>query len=389
MINILYLHAGSEMYGADKVLLELVTRLDKQIFHPIVVLPSEGVLAVELRKNKIEVHVISYPILRRKYFNIKGIVGYISEYFKATNKIYRLVKNSNISLIHVNTVAVLEGIILKRRLRVPLVWHVHEIITTPNIVYKVTSSLIGKFADQIVAVSKAVAQHLIDSGKVDKSKIKVIYNGVDNSVFNPKVSTDYLFDEFNVSRDSIRVGMIGRVNAWKGQTDFLSATVPLLESNPNLYLFLVGGVFAGEEQRMIELKKMISEIPHHNRIVLSEFRDDTPNLHNFFDIFVLPSTRPDPLPTVVLESMASGKPVVGYRHGGITEMVKENYNGLLVTPKQSELLGKAVEQLIDDEKQRTSMGRKSLRRQMECFSLKSYISNFSQLYFKLQKYKEI
>lgn len=384
MINILYLHAGSEMYGADKVLLELVTRLDKQIFHPIVVLPSEGVLAVELRKNKVEVHVISYPILRRKYFNIKGIAGYISEYFKATNKIYKLVKNRNISLIHVNTIAVLEGIILKRRLRVPLVWHVHEIITTPNIVYKVTSSLIGKFADQIVAVSKAVAQHLIDSGKVDKGKIKVIYNGVDNSVFNPKVPTDYLFDEFNVPRDSIRVGMIGRVNAWKGQSDFLSAIAPLLADNPNLYLFLVGGVFAGEEQRMIELKKVISEIPHHNRIVLSEFRDDTPNLHNFFDIFVLPSTRPDPLPTVVLESMATGKPIVGYRHGGITEMVKDHSNGLLVAPNQPILLKRVIEQLINNKEQQIGMGKNSLDRQKKYFSLKSYIFNFSKLYTELK-----
>lgn len=380
MINILYLHAGSEMYGADKVLLELVSGLDKKRFHPIIILPSEGVLAVALRQRNIEVHIVSYPILRRKYFNLHGILKYTRGYFKATNQIYKIVKSRKINLLHVNTVAVLEGIALKRKLKVPLIWHVHEIITTPKIIYKVTSMLLGRYANQIVAVSNAVAQHLINSGRINKAKIKVIYNGVDNKVFNPDVKTDYLFDEFKVPKDSIRVGMIGRVNAWKGQMDFLKATAPLLEKYPKLYLFLIGGVFKGEEQRMVDLKQFVAGLPHHERIVISDFRQDTPNLHNFFDVFILPSTRPDPLPTVVLESMATRKPVLGYRHGGITEMVKENYNGLVVFPNRPKLLGQALEKMLEDEKSRNTMGSNSLNRQVKYFSLSAYISNFSKLY---------
>lgn len=380
MINILYLHAGSEMYGADKVLLELVSGLDKQKFHPIIILPSEGVLAVALRQRDIEVHIVSYPILRRKYFNLQGVLKYVNGYFKATNQIYKIVKNRKINLLHVNTVAVLEGIALKRKLKVPLIWHVHEIITTPKIVYKVTSLLLGRYADQVIAVSNAVAQHLVNSGKVDKEKIKVIYNGVDNKVFNPNVKTDYLFDEFNVPKDSIRVGMIGRVNAWKGQMDFLKATAPLLEQHPKLYLFMVGGVFKGEEQRMIDLKNAVTALPHHERIIISDFRKDTPNLHNFFDIFVLPSTQPDPLPTVVLEAMATGKPVIGYSHGGITEMVEKNKNGLLAEPHQVNSLSNEISKLISELNRRKTMGNNSLIRQEEFFSLFSYIDNFSYVY---------
>ncbi|MDA5388283.1 glycosyltransferase family 4 protein [Loigolactobacillus backii] len=387
MINILYLHAGSEMYGADKVLLELVTGLDKKKFHPIVILPSEGVLAVALRHSKIEVYIVSYPILRRKYFNLRGIVSYTYGYFKATKQIFHIIKNQQINLIHVNTIAVLEGILLKHKLKVPLIWHIHEIITTPKVVYKVTSFLLGKYADQVIAVSGAVKEHLVSSGKINQEKIKIIYNGVDNNVFNPNVTTGYLFDEFNIPHDSLRVGMIGRVNAWKGQTDFLQATAPLLEKYPKLYLILVGGVFAGEEQRMIKLRQIAAQLPNNNRIIISDFRNDTANLHNFFDVFVLPSTRPDPLPTVVLEAMASGKPVIGYRHGGICEMVIEGYNGLLVSPNKSELLQNAVEQVVTSKELRKVMGNNSLQRQDNYFSLSAYISNFSQLYSLLTKIK--
>ena len=66
MKNILYLHAGAEMYGADKILLELTTGLNKKKFRPIVILPSDGILKDILERNGIEFYVIPYPILRRK-----------------------------------------------------------------------------------------------------------------------------------------------------------------------------------------------------------------------------------------------------------------------------------------------------------------------------------
>ena len=54
MENILYLHAGAEMYGADKILLEMVVGIDKKRFNPIVVLPNYGILFDALRKENIE-----------------------------------------------------------------------------------------------------------------------------------------------------------------------------------------------------------------------------------------------------------------------------------------------------------------------------------------------
>nr|WP_232775236.1 glycosyltransferase [Streptococcus thermophilus] len=72
----------------------------------------------------------------------------------------------------------------------------------------------------------------------------------------------------------------------------------------------------------------------------------------WIDIFVLPSTNPDPLPTVVLEAMACGKPVVGYHHGGVCEMVKEGENGHLAIPNQPAELSKANQELADNTEKR-------------------------------------
>ena len=76
MINILYLHAGAKMYGADKVMFDLIRNLDKNKFKPYVVLPTDGLLVDALRGEGVDVTVIPYTIMRRKYFNPKGILQY-------------------------------------------------------------------------------------------------------------------------------------------------------------------------------------------------------------------------------------------------------------------------------------------------------------------------
>lgn len=380
MKKILYLHAGAELYGADIVLLELLKNLDKKKFKPYVILPCDGPLVEKLKENNIWVNVIKYPILRRKYFNPSGIIRYIKEYYRYSKQINEIVRKEKINLIHTNTAAVLEGIYIKKRMNIKLIWHIHEIIVNPKFINKAISFLISRYADKVITVSEAVKRHLDSTGYFNNNEIKVIYNGVDNNEFKPDNRYDYIKEEFDIPNNAKIVGMIGRVNAWKGQQDFLNAIEITLDKYSNVYCMMVGGVFEGEEWRMKELEERISKMKNKDRIILSDYRNDTKNIHSLYDVFVLPSINPDPLPTVVLEAMASGTPIVGYRHGGICEMVKENYNGLLATATSYKELAKCINELIED-KQKCEIYRKnSLFRQKEKFSIKSYISNFEEVY---------
>ena len=379
MRKILYLHAGAELYGADIVLLELLKNLDKSKFKPYVILPCDGPLVGKLRENNIWVEVLEYPILRRKYFNPVGIFNYAKDYLIYSNKISRIVEKESIDLLHINTAAVLEGIYIKRKFKIPLIWHIHEIIVNPRFMHKLLSFLISKSADEVISVSNAVKEHLENTGYF-KKEVNVIYNGVDNSIFSPQNESDYIRKEFNIPKDSKIVGMIGRVNAWKGQKDFLKAIEMILDKHSNVYAMLVGGVFEGEEWRINELKNTINNMKHKDRVIFSDYRKDTKNIYNLYDIFVLPSINPDPLPTVVLEAMASGKPIVGYRHGGICEMVKEEYNGLLANVGDTNDLSYKIDKIVSDDKLQIFMSENSLNRQIQMFSLKSYINNFEKIY---------
>ncbi|MDU7363122.1 glycosyltransferase family 4 protein [Clostridium sp.] len=383
-MNILILHAGAELYGADKVLLELLKNIDKSKYKPYVVLPCDGILVNELKKNKIDVTVIKYPILRRKYFNIMGLIKYIKDYIKYSIKLKKFAKEKEIDLIHTNTAAVLEGILLKYILKIPQIWHIHEIIVNPKIMHKVISFLIAKNSDEVVTVSNAVANHLNLTGYFKKN-INVIYNGVDNNIFNPRNETDYLKKEFNISDKEIIVGMIGRVNSWKGQNDFIKALDIVIDKHKNVRGILVGGVFDGEEWRMEELESNIGNLRNKERVIISDYRSDTANVHNLFDIFVLPSINPDPLPTVVLEAMATAKPIIGYEHGGVCEMVINNFNGYFAKVRDIDDLSCKICKLIEEKNTRMKFSENSLIRQMEEFSLKSYVRNFEKIYDKYYK----
>ena len=379
MKRILYLHAGAEMYGADKVLLELIKGLDSKEFEAHVILPNDGVLVEALRQVGAQVSVLDYPILRRKYFNPKGIADYIRSYNFYAKQIALYAREHNIDMVHNNTAAVLEGIYLKRKLKLPLIWHVHEIIVKPKAISDFINMLMGRYADKIVTVSQAVANHIKQSPFIKDSQVEVIYNGVDNAVYYP-MDASSIREKFDIAQDALVIGMIGRVNAIKGQNDFIEAVEPLLEKNEKAVAFLAGGVFPGEEWRLEELDNRIASSSVVSQIHRIDYYDKTSELYNMFDIFVLPSIKPDSLPTVVLEAMACSKPVVGYNNGGIAEMVVDDKSGCLVKPNRPQELSNAISLLLDSSEKREKFGRVGYQRQRELFSLESYIKNFSELY---------
>ncbi|MEZ7651350.1 glycosyltransferase family 4 protein [Streptococcus sp. 27098_8_51] len=379
MKRILYLHAGAEMYGADKVLLELIKGLDSKEFEAHVILPNDGVLVEALRQVGAKVSVLDYPILRRKYFNPKGIADYIRSYNFYAKQIALYAREHSIDMVHNNTAAVLEGIYLKRKLKLPLIWHVHEIIVKPKAISDFINMLMGRYADKIVTVSQAVANHIKQSPFIKDSQVEVIYNGVDNAVYYP-MDASSIREKFDIAQDALVIGMIGRVNAIKGQNDFIEAVEPLLEKNEQAVAFLAGGVFPGEEWRLDELDKRIASSSVVSQIHRIDYYDKTSELYNMFDIFVLPSIKPDSLPTVVLEAMACSKPVVGYNNGGIAEMVVDDKSGCLVKPNRPQELSNAISLLLDSSEKREKFGRVGYQRQKELFSLESYIKNFSELY---------
>jgi glycosyltransferase involved in cell wall biosynthesis len=105
-----------------------------------------------------------------------------------------------------------------------------------------------------------------------------------------------------------------------------------------------------------------------------------PDVFAAFDVFVLPSILPEPFGLVVIEAMASGKPVVATAPGGPSETVVDGETGFLVPSSDASAMVQALEVLLADPQRRVSMGDAGRRRACEMFSLPRYVTEFEELY---------
>jgi len=186
------------------------------------------------------------------------------------------------------------------------------------------------------------------------------------------ISPDTLRKELGIEDNFIVIGMIGRVHYWKGQDYFLQIAGHLSRKFTNLHFVMIGDVFPGYEYLYGELA--ITKKTENIESIVSDlgYRADVAELLQGFDILVLPSVLPDPFPTVILEAMASAKPVVATAHGGMLEMIDEGVTGILIPvndPCQASLL---MEKLVFDKEKRKQMGEAGRKKVLEQYSLEAF-----------------
>jgi glycosyltransferase involved in cell wall biosynthesis len=386
--TILYVHSSDEMYGADLILLQLVVRLSQRGFRPVVVVPTDvpytGELSKALNEHKIRTIRLKTAIMRRKHFTPSGIFVYFWRLCISTLSLIWVIHRESADIVHSNTAAVLPGALAAFITRRPHVWHIHEIIVKPRFLWRLTSWLLPRFSKKIIAVSDSTRDHLCVGNWKNGEKTDVIHNGIDISRFKDiKGSGRMVRNEWDIRPNEIIIGMVGRISHWKGQEYFLKAASRLTNDYTDVKLVMVGGTFPGQEYLADNLRKLVSKLGLTKSVIISEFRSDIPAILDAFDIFVLPSTSPDPFPTVILEAMAAQKPVIANAHGGSIEMVDPQITGILVSPECPDEMYAAMKQLIDDPMERILMGKRGHKRLLEKFSLESFIEKWLKLYGSL------
>jgi glycosyltransferase involved in cell wall biosynthesis len=366
--HILFLQSSSEGYGSGKIILQVLRFYQNQGFFPVVVLTNEGPLQNELVQMNIPVYVKNLGILRRKYVSPTGLINRFSKNLKAYRFLTQLHKNYQFELVYSNTLAVVVGAYWAKRNQLPHIWHIHEILLGPRPLVRWLAVLLDSSTPHPIAVSQAVADHWQPFLK--KSKVQVIHNGIPYESFLEAKPT--LKQELGLSESSNLIGMIGRINPGKGQLFFIDLADRLSKSFPETHFVLVGDPFPGYEPILDEVKREIRDKRLETSVSYLGFREDIPAVMASLDIFVLPSVLPDSFPTVILEAMASGKPVVATRSGGASEMVVNGETGFLIPIGNVEEGRVALEQLIQDPDLRVQLGESGRTRVLNTYSLEAF-----------------
>ena len=385
--HILVVHNNNDLYGGDKILLELLKRLDRSRFVPFVVLPSDtrhiNRFSPELDKLGIEYRFVPLGILRRRYFKLWRLPRFAFEVLAGVWALLKIIKERKIALVHTNTNTILASAIAARITRLPNIWSIHELVLEPNSVRKALHFLIPRLATRVVTVSRAVRDHMLQDAPQFADRFEFILGGIDLEPFLSGAGRESVRREWRVSDNELLVGMAGRIARWKGQSVFAETAKLILAKHANVKFAAVGGVFDTDIFFMERFKEQVRDLGIEDRFIIQDFRADMPSVFSAFDVFVLPSTLPEPFGLVVIEAMASGKPVVATAPGGPSETVVDGVTGYLVQPSDPQEAAQAVEKLLIDPARRAQMGAAGRKRACETFALARYVKDFEDLYARV------
>ncbi len=364
--NILFTSLSGQMLGGgQRSLLLLLERLDRKKFKLFLICPSGGGLVEKAKKQGIETEIIKMG--RIKSPNVISTAATVFKFKK-------LIKLKNIDLIHTDSPR--QSFYAGRAARLtgtPLIWHVR--VSTPE--KKSFEKFLFNHAHKVIAVSKAAGQRFQGFESAEE-KVVIIYNGVDLTEFARPQPDGQLREEFDIDKDWILVGTLGQLIPGKGQDVFLKAAAQVLEQTPKAKFMIVGN---GNQLYRQKLEDLSKDLGLSGKVVFTGFREDIPRIMNMLDIAVLPSTTHlEGLSRVIIEAMASSKPVIATNSGGNPEAVEDGTTGILVPPEDSSSLAESIVDLIKDETKRNRMGEAGRKRAEKLFSIEKNISQIERVY---------
>jgi glycosyltransferase involved in cell wall biosynthesis len=243
-------------------------------------------------------------------------------------------------------------------------------------VEKILDKILSRQTPVIISNTAASRTLLINRG-IPASKIHVILNGIEPSVYDVDVDKDAIKDEMGIPRESILIGMIGRLTRQKNYDLFISMAKHLLNQQQALHFVIVG-----EGELLPHLEQMIEEHRLGNSITLTGSRKDIPTLLKAFDVFVLTSSW-EGLPNVIMEAMCARVAVVATEVGGVPELIRNGINGIMVADNDLAGLVQSIQLLVTDKDQRYRLGEEGRRFIEEHFGVNRMAEETAAIYENL------
>jgi len=172
---------------------------------------------------------------------------------------------------------------------------------------------------------------------------------------------------------------VSRLTIQKGITTLLEAAKLVHEVRPNVRFLLVGpreseGPFA-VGQALIEA--------HAPYVIATGARSDIPALLGIADLFAFPTEYREGIPRVLLEAGLAGVPIVASRMPGCDDVVREDWNGKLVAPRDPRALAASILDLLQDSARAKTMGQRSINVVRKEFDLNVVADRYAELYTQL------
>ncbi len=390
MIPILYIQPyASQVGGVDTVLLELIAGLDKSRFRPFVVLPGQSPYVEKYKDIGAEVRFAPVAVFGKprgwSYYFVN-----LAKLFASMRALRAIVRKEKIALIHSHKMEAMGGNLLGKWMGIPTVQTVHELPRKPLLAYKFVAWL-NHLCNDLVIVLCDQSASMFEWRSRKSAKLRKIYNGIrlkepagadgaaDSALFPIRKA-------LGIAPEEKLVVTVARLAPMKGIEYLIDAAGLLLAERKDVKFAIVGDV-AFEEDRPYK-ERLLNRAAAQGLTGAVHFlglRRDVDRILAEADAFALPSVY-DIFPTVILEAMNAGLPIVATDVGGVPEMVREAY-GILVPPANPLKLKEALNELLElDCKAMGRVAQQTLRAE---FTREIYVDKTVRLYEELLRPKSI
>lgn len=228
----------------------------------------------------------------------------------------------------------------------------------------------GKF---VISISHVIAKHMMDDFNVPYRRIRLICRGVDLDRFKYRQPEESLKKEFTI-------GIIGRLSPIKGHTYFLRAVSKAVKSMPRLKALIVGDAPPEKTKYKQELEDLVRRLGLSRYVEFMGRRSDIPEILSRLDVLVLATTTQEGFGRVIIEAFAAGVPVVATSVGGVTEIIRDGDNGLLVSPGDSHAMSEAIVRLLKDRRLSGELALLARKDAEEKYSLDKMVNDTVKVY---------
>lgn len=328
--RLLVIHSADEGYGSDRILVAIIDVLRSRGHHVEVALPDDsgpGWLSATLRDHGVDVHVVRLGVVRRSYLRLTRLPRLLVDALAAPIRVRRLMRRRQLDGVYLNSLALMPLIFLPVVRRRHKWLHCHEILVSPR-GFATMERVTPRFVARVFAVSHAVRGALGDAHNV-----AVVHNGIASTRGGP-----------GARAATHTVTFVGRLSTWKGVADFLEMAASI--DRDDVTFEIAGGAVPGDDAGVRAVSEACAASGGRIRY-LGEL-DDTAGLIGRSEVLVVPSRRPDPYPTVVLEGMRAGCVVVATDGGGAAEAISDGVDGLLVPMCDPNTLANVITTVLDD-----------------------------------------
>ena len=228
----------------------------------------------------------------------------------------------------------------------------------------------------VIAISKAVKQHLIDDFGFSEARIRLVHNGIDITGYGIRdtgYDRDVVRKKFGLKAGPV-VGIIARLSEVKGHKYLIKAMKIVIEEIPDAQLLSIGD---GKIKK--DLEALASSLKLAEEVIFVPAVSDTSEALSIMDVFAMPSLQ-EGLGLSIMEAMLAQVPVVASSVGGIPCLIEDNETGILVKPKDAGAIASAIIDLLKNKEMALKLSSQARELILSDFSLEKMAQETERVY---------